>query len=273
MRLSAPIMNKYSATLACLALIALAPLTLAQPDSPATPATAVTAPPAAAPAVPVHVDASSASPKKDNGTFLKRHESFLERGKAGPVGLLFLGDSITEGWRKAPHIWKAYFDEYQPANFGIGGDQTQHVIWRIENGELEGIHPKVTVLMLGTNNTGGYTADEILAADKKIVELIRAKIPETKVLLLAIFPRGQSRNRDGSIVPAEHFMTIINEVNAGLAKLDDGVNVRFLDINERFLGQDGKIPKPIMPDQLHPSAAGYQLWADAMRPLLMEMMR
>ena len=273
-------MKQYSSILACLALIAPAPFTLAQPAAPvaatppaapAAPVTAVT-PPAAAPApvAPARVDASAPSPKKDSGTFLKRHESFLARGKAGPIGLLFLGDSITEGWNKAPHIWKAYYDEYQPANFGIGGDLTQHVIWRIENGELDGIHPKVTVLMLGTNNTGGYTADEILAADQKIVGLIRARIPETKVLLLAIFPRGPVKARDGSRVDP---MEIINAANAGLAKLDDGVNVRFLDINQKFLGQDGKIPKSIMPDQLHPSAAGYQLWADAMRPLLMEMMR
>jgi lysophospholipase L1-like esterase len=265
-------MKKYPVTLVCLALIALSPVAPAQTATPAVPA-ATSPAAAAAPVAPVHVDASAPSPKKDNGTFLKRHESFLERGKAGPIGLLFLGDSITEGWKKAPHIWKAYYDEYQPANFGIGGDLTQHVIWRIENGELDGIHPKVTVLMIGTNNTGGYTAEEILAADKRIVELIRTKIPETKVLLLAIFPRGQSKGRDGKIVTAEHFMEIINAVNVGLAKLDDGVNVRFLDINEKFLGQDGKIPKPIMPDQLHPSAAGYQLWADAMRPLLTEMLR
>ncbi len=267
-------MKKYPAVLSCLALVALAPLTLAQTAAPAAPSATATPPPAASPVEPpVRVDASSPSPKKDNGTFLKRHESFLERGKAGPVGLLFLGDSITEGWKKAPHIWKAYYDEYQPANFGIGGDLTQHVIWRIENGELDGIHPKVTVLMIGTNNTGGYTAEEIIAADKRIVELIRAKIPETKVLLLAVFPRGAWKGRSGTVATAEHFMSIINEVNAGLAKLDDGVNVRFLDINEKFLGQDGKIPKAIMPDQLHPSAAGYQLWADAMRPLLTEMMR
>ena len=263
-------MKKLPVFLLCSALLTL-PLGAVEPAAPAaaTPAT----PPAIAPAAAVREDASAPIAKKNNSTFLKRHESFLARGKAGPVGLLFLGDSITEGWTKAPHIWKTYYDEYQPANFGIGGDLTQHVIWRIENGELDGIQPRVTVLMIGTNNTGGYPAEEILAADKKIVELIRAKIPGTKVLLLAIFPRGPGKKRDGTVIPAEHFMEIINTVNAGLARLDDGVNVRFLDINEKFLGQDGRIPKSIMPDQLHPSAAGYQLWADAMRPLLTEMMR
>jgi lysophospholipase L1-like esterase len=229
--------------------------------------------PAAAPPAAAHVDASAPIAKKDTGAFLKRHESFLARAKAGPIGLLFLGDSITDNWSKAPHIWKTYYEKYQPANFGIGGDTTQNVIWRIENGELDGIHPRVVVLMLGTNNSASHTAAEIFAADKKIVEMIRAKIPETKVLLLAIFPRGVRKNRDGSVDSGEEKMAVIRAVNFELAKLDDGKNVRCLDIGTQFLGQDGKIPFTIMPDQLHPSAAGYQLWADAMQPLLDEMMK
>src|SRR5882724_4709496 len=100
---------------------------------------AQTAAQTAAPAASAHVDASAPIAKQDNGTFVKRHESFLARGKAGPIGLLFLGDSITDAWSKAPHIWKAYYDKYEPANFGIGGDTTQNVIWRIEQGELDGI--------------------------------------------------------------------------------------------------------------------------------------
>jgi lysophospholipase L1-like esterase len=243
--------------------VALLPLVSAQPATPA----------AVAPPVTAHVDASAAIPKKDTGNFVKRHESFLARAKAGPIGLLFLGDSITDNWSKAPHIWQAYYEKYQPANFGIGGDTTQNVIWRIENGELDGIHPRVVVLMLGTNNTATHSAEEIFAADKKIVEMIRAKIPETKVLLLAIFPRGVRKNRDGSIDTGEEKMAIIRQVNADLTKLDDGKNVRYLDIGTQFLGQDGKIPFTIMPDQLHPNAAGYQLWADAMQPLLDEMMK
>src|SRR5205823_4872497 len=122
------------------------------------------------------------------------HAAFLERGRQGPIGVLFLGDSITEGWIKAPHIWQHYYESRQPANFGIGGDRTEHVVWRIENGELDGIHPKVVVLMLGTNNSGSNTAEEIAAADKKIVGMIRAKVPEAKVLVLAIFPRGAKKN-------------------------------------------------------------------------------
>jgi lysophospholipase L1-like esterase len=234
---------------------------------------------AQAPAAAAKVDASSPIEKKDaTGKFQKMHASFLARGKAGPVGLLFIGDSITEGWGKAPHVWDHYYSQYQVANFGIGGDRTEHVIWRIENGELDGLTPKVTVLMLGTNNSATHTAAEIAAADKKIVEMIRAKMPSTKVLVLAVFPRGARKDKDGkvtwaAIADAANRMEIITHVNEALATLDDGVNVRFLDINASFLGQDGKIPFTLMPDQLHPNAAGYQLWADAMKPLLTQMMK
>jgi beta-glucosidase len=231
-------------------------------------------PPPAAPAAtpPAPVDPTVGAPKTGNARFFELHEKFLARGKAGPIGALFLGDSITEGWGQAPHIWEHYFGSYQPANFGISGDQTQHVIWRIENGELDGISPKVVVLMIGTNNSGAHTGAQIAAANKKIVELIRAKLPQTKILLLAIFPRGPRKARDGSPEPWEKRMAAINEANAELAQLADGRTIRFLDINARFLGNDGTIPSSIMPDQLHPNAAGYQLWADAIRAPLAEMM-
>lgn len=241
-------------------------------DKPAVTVVPPSTTPAAAPAPPV-IDASAAIPKTGNATFFKKHGSFLARGKSGPIGVLFLGDSITEGWNKAPHIWERYYGKYQPANFGIGGDRTQHVIWRIENGELDGLTPKVVVLMLGTNNSLDNTGAEIAAADTKIVHLIREKIPAAKVLLLAIFPRGPRKGAGGKEEPLEKITAAINSANAELAHLDDGKDVRFLDINRRFLGNDGTIPRIIMPDQLHPNAAGYQLWAEAMQPLLDEMMQ
>jgi lysophospholipase L1-like esterase len=247
------------------ALAVLVSLAVAQ--IPATsPAIAPTTPPAP-------VDASAAIPKTGSKRFFELHESFLARGKAGPIGVLFLGDSITEGWSKAPHIWDYYFGKYEPANFGISGDQTQHVIWRIENGELDGLNPKVVVLMIGTNNSGQHTGDQIAAANRKIVELIRSKLPTTKVLVLAIFPRGPRKNRDGTPEPWEQRMAVITAANAEIARLDDGNMIRCLDINPRFLGNDGTIPNIIMPDQLHPNAAGYQLWAEAIQAPLAELMK
>lgn len=235
-------------------------------------------PPAAGTPAPNQLSASDAFEKQDKGAFLEHHASFLARAKSGPIGVLFLGDSITERWRIAPQIWQAYYGNYAPANFGIGGDRTQNVIWRIEHGELDGIAPKVLVLMLGTNNSLTYTAAEIAAADRKIVAMIRAKLPDTRILLLGVFPRGPRDPKGGpidaaAIDDAARRMVTIRAVNRDLAKLDDGRTIRYLDIGHVFLGPDGQIPEALMPDRLHPGPAGYQLWADAMQPLLDEMMR
>jgi len=226
---------------------------------------------------PAIVDASAPIARTDKPAFYTLHDEFLARGKSGPIGVLFLGDSITERWKQAPHIWEHYFGKYQPANFGIGGDRTHNVVWRIENGELDGIKPKVVVLMLGTNNTDVHSPEQIAAADAKIIGMIRKKIPGAKVLLLAIFPRDARRNADGLIVEANvadaaKRVGTIDKANALLAKLDDGERVRFLNINHVFLGRDGRIPWTIMPDQVHLSPAGYQLWAEAIDKPLAEMM-
>lgn len=221
---------------------------------------------------PVPSDPSIGIPKTGNETFFKKHESFLRRGKEGPIGILFLGDSITEGWgTKAPELWEEHFGKFQPANFGIGGDGMQHVIWRVEQGELDDINPRLVVLMLGTNNTAAHTAEQILAAHRKLHGLIREKLPAAKLLIVAVLPRGP-RERDGK-VGFEHRMGVIRTVNAGLAKLADGKQVRFLDVGPLFLGADGKIPNELMPDQLHPNAAGYRIFAEALKPVIEEMMK
>ena len=214
----------------------------------------------------------------NTATFLQHHARFQARAKSAPVGLLFLGDSITANWQRAPHIWEAYYGKYQPANFGIGGARTQNLIWQIENGALEGIAPRVVVLMMGTNNSLDYSAEEIAGANRKIVGMIRARLPESKILVLGMFPRGPREPKgaplsQATMDEAAKRMATIAAVNRDLAGLDDGKAVRFLDIGGVFLGQDGRIPASIMPDQLHLSAAGYQLWADAMQPLLEGMLK
>jgi lysophospholipase L1-like esterase len=218
---------------------------------------------AQAPATLPAADASVGVPKANNAAFFAKHEAFLQRAKAGPVGLLFLGDSITEGWNSVPGLWDEHFGRHQPANFGIGGDQTQHVIWRLENGELDGIDPRVVVLMIGTNNSGANTAPQITAATRKIVRLIQNHLPRTQVLLLAIFPRGPRVDSRGASEDGVTRMAVIQDVNTELARLDDG----------RMVRPDGKIPLEVMPDQLHLSPLGYRIWAEGMQPLLHEMLR
>jgi lysophospholipase L1-like esterase len=229
--------------------------------------------PASAPAKRADlVSATKASPKlgKDgqpDARFMKKHEEFLERGKQ-PIGVLFLGDSITEGWLGGgKEVWKRY-DQYQSANFGIGGDRTQHVLWRIFNGELANIKPKVTVLMIGTNNLKDDEPDQISEAIETIVAILRNET-HTKVLLLGIFPRGSDPNS----ADTQMFRGKIAKINERIAKLDDGKNIKYLDISKVFLEPDGSISKAIMKDGLHPGAEGYKRWADAMQPTLEEMLK
>jgi beta-glucosidase len=204
-----------------------------------------------------------------------RHEGFLKDKEAalkkGPVQLVFIGDSITDGWRGGPQ--KKVFDErwgkLNPYNIGISGDETQHVLWRIEHGELDGLtpNPKLAVMMIGTNNIGNR--NKMSAADtakgiKTLVKAINEKLPGTKILLLGVFPRGAKAD--------DKFRPMIKEINTEIAKIDDGGKaVKFLDISDKFLDADGNLPKDVMPDALHPNLKGYEIWADAIGPAVEEM--
>jgi lysophospholipase L1-like esterase len=190
------------------------------------------------------------------------HDKFVERAKMGHVDLLFLGDSITQMWNDN-EVWKRFYGPRNAANFGIGGDRTQHVLWRIQNGELDGIESKVVVLMIGTNNLSSGTADEIAQGITAIVEELRHRLPKARILLLGIFPRGQKPDETREKLQA---------VNAKVARLDDGSHVKFLDIGKSFLNEDGTISREIMPDFLHLSRKGYRIWADAMEPTLWSML-
>lgn len=192
----------------------------------------------------------------------ERHEKFLARIKQGPVGLLFLGDSITDAWPgRGKDTW-AKFAPYQPADFGISGDRTEHVLWRITHGELDGIDPKVVVLMIGTNNVGHFGDEKpewAAAGVKQILDTVQQKLPQAKVLLLAVFPRDR---KDSSMRQR------VDQINVLIAKLADGQRTVYLDINKKFLDSAGEIPRDIMPDGLHPNAKGYEIWYNAMQPTL-----
>jgi lysophospholipase L1-like esterase len=194
----------------------------------------------------------------------KRHDQFLEIAKKGGVDLLFLGDSITDGWRgkNGKKVWDENFEPLKAANFGIGGDRTEHVLWRLKNGELEGITPKLAVIMIGTNN-GKDSAEDVAAGITAIVKEVRTKSPTTKVLLLAIFPRGEKPN------PGREKNDKVNEI---VSKIDDKKDVKYLDIGAKFLAEDKTISKEIMPDFLHLSEKGYQIWAEATLPTVKEML-
>ena len=211
------------------------------------------------------------APKKENtaimpvprqGNWMKRHDKFVEIAKGGGVDVLFLGDSITDAWRNKGakggiDIFKEEFVPLKAANFGIGGDRTQHVLWRLQNGELDGIQPKVLMLMIGTNNLRDNSAAEIADGVKAIVKEVHKRSPKTKVLLLGVFPRGHKPGQQREK---------IKKINDSIAKLDDGGKmVKYLDIGDKFLEKDGTLPKEIMHDSLHLTAKGYRIWADAVK--------
>jgi lysophospholipase L1-like esterase len=194
--------------------------------------------------------------------WLDVHRRHVERAKQGRVDLLFLGDSITQGWN-GNEVWKRLYEPRNAVNFGINGDATQHVLWRLRNGELDGIAPKVVVLLVGTNNLSYCTPVDIERGVAAIIEEIRLRSPKSRVVLLGILPRGQ---RPGPVRDK------LREVNARLARLDDVATVRFLDISPSFVNGDGTISSEIMPDYLHLSVNGYRICADAMEPTLRSML-
>jgi lysophospholipase L1-like esterase len=205
---------------------------------------------------------ATAVPKPRDGAWLEVHNSLKGLAKQGNIDLLFLGDSITQGWHENG-TWQRFYAPRKAANFGIGGDRTEHVLWRIQNGELDGIAPKLTVLLIGTNNLSDHTPDEIAQGVSAIVAEIRRRLPTTKVLLLGVFPRS---HRPDAVRDK------IKSVNQKIAGLDDGSRVRFLDIGPSFLSDGGMITREVMPDYLHLTRRGYRIWADAMEPTLWSML-
>ncbi|HEY1397466.1 platelet-activating factor acetylhydrolase IB subunit [Roseateles sp.] len=201
-----------------------------------------------------------------------RHEAKLaeiramrEAGKSPQ--LVFIGDSITQGWEAAGQaVWAEQFVRYDALNLGFSADKTDQVLWRLQQGEIDGIAPKVAVLMIGTNNTGDRKDDPAVTAAgvRRVIDEIRLRLPSTRILLLAIFPRGAR--------PDDAMRAVNTQINARIRAFADGRNVHFLDIGASLTNADGSVSPEVMPDQLHLSEKGYRQWAQAMQPTLNRLM-
>lgn len=210
---------------------------------------------------PKIADLPTTRPQTGTGTWLKRHEGFVDIARKGDVDILLLGDSIMEGWRN-PAARPGFFPA-KAANFGLAGDKTQNLLWRLQNGELDSIQPRVVVVLIGTNNaqdTAGDIAEGITAVVKTVLE----KVPTARVLLMGILPRGEKADTP--------LRAKIAETNSIIAKLDDGNRIRYLDIASKLLLPKGLLPKEIMPDYLHLSAHGYEILGEAIQPVVQEML-
>ena len=198
--------------------------------------------------------------------FNVQHERILRRKTEGTIDVIFLGDSITEFWKdEGKPVWDAQFDPMNAANFGVSTDTTQNVLWRITDGkEIDGLSPKVVVLMIGTNNTPVNSASAIARGIEKIVRTLRARLPNANILLLSILPRE---------IGGEGLNVKSREVNSIIAKLDDRKTIRYLDISQKFLDANGQPSRELLKDGLHLNTAGYQALADAIRPELDTMLR
>lgn len=255
--------------LLCLWLLGiLLPVSPLAAQEPVTPATGTPAVPVENAAIPPTEKEHPAIPLgrpdlkwKTGGSWLGTHQDYVKRASQGKVNLVFFGDSLTQWWD-----WQDFKRRYNPlrgVNFAIGGDKTQNLLWRIQNGEMEGISPKLAVVLIGTNNLGSDSSAQIAEGIKAVVTSIQEKSPTTKVLLLGIFPRGW----DG-----KQFQKKIGTINSTIARLDDGEMVRYADLGRHLLEPDGTLSREVSSDSLHLKAAGYRRWATAMQPLLEEMM-
>ncbi len=197
----------------------------------------------------------------------ERHDQKVAVTKAGGVELAFLGDSITHSWEGGGKlVWDHYYGHRRAADFGFSGDRTEHVLWRLANGELVGLSPKVIVIMIGTNNVGHGSSSPAQTADgvRAIVAKLRSEVSSAKILLLAVFPRG--------LEPGDPLRRAVAEASEGFRSVADGENVVFLDIGKYFLRPSGEMRSLLMPDSLHPNEDGYWIWARAMEQTLSKML-
>jgi lysophospholipase L1-like esterase len=261
-----------SATLATAVVVALVGASAALAQTPAS----APAPPAGVarggrgPAGPP-VRAYEAQARTDQNSRLA-HAQLLAKRTQGTIDIYFQGDSIVRRWGATDYPqflanWNENFRGWNAADFGWGADGTQNILWRLQNGELDGVNPKIIVLLAGTNNVGRQPGDAAKVAEvsrgiSAIVDLMREKAPEATIILTAIFPR----NDNLAVIPT------ITAINANIAKLADGRTVRFVNINDKLADADGVLFPGMTVDRLHPTVQGYQTWADALKPIFREIL-
>jgi lysophospholipase L1-like esterase len=222
----------------------------------------------AACAVALLLQAQMPVPRTDQSSMIA-HQQLLEKKKQGRIDVYFEGDSITRRWAATdyPYLlanWNQNFFGWNAADFGWGADRVENILWRIENGELDDVNPKVMVLLAGTNDVGNHAQPgDVTSGLKAVLRVMREKAPGATIILMGIFPRNDRVDA----------MPVINQINANLEKLADGKQVRYLNINRKLANENGKLLEGMMnPDKLHPEPKGYQVWADALKPLLLELL-
>lgn len=243
---------------------------------------AQTTPPAAAEAITNSVSAAPGNrasrnradqpaPRQDANSQLA-HQQLLEKARKGGIDIYFVGDSITRRWGATDYPeflanWNTNFFGWNAANFGWGADQVQNILWRLENGELDGVNPKIIVLLAGINNIGTQPGDDAKVEDitrglKAIVDVCQKKAPGATLIITGIFPR----NDNMAVIPT------INKINDNLARMADGKKIRYLNVNDKLADKDGKLFDGMAKDKLHPSLKGYQVWADGLKPVFTELL-
>ncbi len=201
---------------------------------------------------------------RTNASWIARHESMNQKAAHGHIDLVYVGDSIVEHYEnRGRDTWERYYAGRNGLNLGISGDRTEHVLWRLNHGNIDGISPKLAIVMIGQNNGGHNTAEEIAEGVTAIIQVLRVKLPTTKILLLGIFQRREKPT------PEREVLARANEI---ISKLGDHQNIFYMDINSLFVRPDGTISKELMYDFEHPTPLGHRLWAEAIESKVAELM-
>jgi lysophospholipase L1-like esterase len=200
------------------------------------------------------------------------HEQLLEKARKGGIDVYFLGDSITRRWGATDYPeflanWNTNFFGWNAANFGWGADRIENILWRVENGELDGVNPKIIVVLAGINNVGTVPGDDarvenITRGMKALLNVCQQKAPGAVIILTALFPR----NDNMAVIP------MINRINENMANMADGKKIRYLNLNDKLADKDGQLFEGISKDKLHPTLKGYQIWADGLKPIFTEIL-